>query len=268
MYKIIALDLDGTLLDSKKKISDVNKKALKDASDNGIKVVIATGRPYQGVQHIIKELNLENTDNYVMCFNGGLIYHLLTNTPIYNASLTGKEVKKLYNESLELNINIHAFTSSQQLIAPKQSEYTDHEANINKITTEYTNFNLLKDEDIFIKAMLVDPVDKVDSILDKIDPIWYSEYSVVRSAPFFLEFLNIKAQKGVALEALAKHLGYTIEQTVAFGDAENDLSMISMAGLGVCMSNGMPKVLEIADYVTKSNDEDGVAYAIYEKILK
>ncbi len=262
MYKIIALDLDGTLFNSKKEISVEDKQTLKQAKELGVKVVISTGRPYQGIQHVIKQLELENTDTYVICFNGGLIYHLKTNTVVYSSSITGKDVKALYSESLKNNINIHAFKDNQVLIAPKPSKYTDVEMNINNIGCEYCDFNDIKDEDLFIKAMLVDPEEIIDKTKSNLDSSWFENYSVVRSAPYFLEFSSKKAHKGAALTTLANMLNIDIKDTAAFGDAGNDLTMIQAAGTGVCMANGMQILKDVADFITISNDESGVSYAI------
>lgn len=268
MIKIITIDLDGTLFDSNKEISETNKQAIKEAKDLGVKIVIATGRPYLGFQHVIKELELFNTDTYVICFNGGIIYHLLTNEIVYSSTISGKDVKRLYKESLELNINIHAFKENQELIAPKQSECTDVEANINKIDVTYTDFNLIKDEDKFIKAMLIDPKEIVDGVVPKLDSYWKENFSVVRSADVFLEFLNLEAQKGFALEKLAALLNVDIKDTASFGDNENDLSMIISAGTGVAMQNAVDIVKQNAQMITESNDNSGVGIGIRKLLNK
>ncbi|MFI3251512.1 MAG: Cof-type HAD-IIB family hydrolase [bacterium] len=268
MYKIIAIDLDGTLLNKEKKISDENKAAIKEAQDLGIKVVIATGRPFKGFFHLVKELGLENTDNYIICFNGGLVYHLLTNTVIYSSSITGKELKKLYKESLELNVNIHAFRQNQDLVSPKISIHTQSEATLNNIEINIQDFNEIKEDELFIKGMLIDPKEILDEAISNLNKQWYEDFSVVRSTPVYLEFCNKNAQKGVALKALADHLNIDIKDTVAFGDAGNDYSMIKMAGLGVVMANGMDFVKEIADEITLSNEENGVAYGIRNFVIQ
>ncbi len=267
MYKIIAIDIDGTLLNKKKEITAINKEAIKEAQALGIKVVIATGRPYLGFQHVIKELGLDNTDTYVICFNGGIIYHLLTNEIVYKSTILGKDIKRLYKESLDLNINIHAFKSNQELIAPKQSEFTDLEKNLNKIDVTYTDFNLIDDNDEFIKVMLIDPEEIVDATIPKLDKYWKENFSVVRSAKVFLEFLNLEAQKGVALRTLANMLNVDIKDTASLGDNENDLSMIIEAGLGIAMENAVDIVKENANMITASNEDSGVGLAI-KKIIK
>ncbi len=262
MIKIITIDLDGTLLDSNKQITETNKAAIKEAKELGVKIVIATGRPYLGFQHIIKELELVNTDTYVICFNGGIIYHLLTNEIVYSSTISGKDVKKLYQESLRLNVNIHAFKDNQELIAPKQSVCTDREAALNNISVTYTDFTKLNDEDRFIKAMLIDPEEILDDIIPKMGPYWKETFSVVRSAKVFLEILNLEAQKGVALRTLANLLNVDIKDTASFGDNENDLSMIIEAGVGVAMENAVDIVKKHAQMITDDNDNSGVGNGI------
>ncbi len=149
--KIVAIDLDGTLFDDNKKITDKNKEVIKKAIEQNHKIVIATGRPFFGITNTLDELNLLNTDNYVICFNGGLIYHLKTNSIIYSNTITGKDVLELYKDAIKHDVNIHAFYDTQKLISPKMSKYTTLECDINKIDCEYVDFKeFIKEDDLFV----------------------------------------------------------------------------------------------------------------------
>ena len=268
MYKIIALDLDDTLLNKKKEISEKNYQALKECEALGIKIVIATGRPFNGTKEVLEKLKLFNTDTYVICFNGGLIYSLKDNKVIYKAMLEGKDIKAIYQDSLLKKINFHAFRENQSLITPKLSEYTLYEAKINNITANICDINTISDDDLFIKCMCIDNESILSPLVDYFVEKYQKQYAVFRSAPFFLEFLNKKATKGNALKYLADYLNVDIKDTMSFGDSENDLSMILAAGLGVAMENSYPHIKKNADFVTLACEEDGVSYAINKFILK
>lgn len=265
MYKLIAVDMDGTLLREDKTISDRTKKAIKKAAQKGVKVVLASGRPIAGLERYLKELNLLNAEDYVMSFNGSLIQNAKTREIVSQNILKGKDLKVLYKLSKELGVNIHAFTS-KGLVAPKMSEYTKVESTINQIPVQLVDFNEIEDEEDVVKVMLVDPQPVLDEAIKKIPQSLYEQYTVVKSAPYFLEFLNKQSSKGTGVKALADYLGIKQQEVICIGDAGNDLDMIQFAGLGVAMGNAFQEVKEAADYITKDNEEDGVAHVI-EKFI-
>lgn len=267
MIKLITIDLDGTLFDKEKNISKENIEAIKKARKKGAHVVIATGRPTNGIKGVLKTLDLIDQDEYLICYNGAKIINIKTNEVIFSTHVTGADTKKLYQESLRHNVHIHAFRDNEELITTVQNPYTDVEVRINKIEAHEFDFNQIKDDDNFIKVMLVDELEKLNSVEKEIDPYFPNNYSMVRSAKIFLEFLNKSSDKGHALVELARHLGISMEETMAIGDAGNDLHMIEVAKIGVAMSNSFNDVLEAADYVTLSNEESGVAHAINKFVL-
>lgn len=262
MVKLIAIDLDGTLFDAKKNISNENIEAIKLAKAKGIKVVIATGRPVSGVLPILDKLGLTDINDYVIIYNGAKVYNVGTKEIIFSSTINGKTVKDLYNESLRLGVNFHAFRKNEELITPKHNPYTDVESRLNHIQDNLYNFNEINDNDEFLKAMMVDCDENVTKAIENINPIFPSKYSMVRSSKIFLEFLNKSTHKGHALVALANHLNIPIEETMAIGDAGNDLPMIINAGIGVAMENAFPEVKAHADKITLDNEHSGVAYAI------
>ena len=265
MYKLIAVDMDGTLLREDKTISDRTKKAIKKAVAKGVKVVLASGRPIAGLERYLKELDLLNDDDYVMSFNGSLIQNAKTREVVSKNVLKGKDFKALYQMAQEVGVNIHAFTK-QGLVTPKMSEYTGVESEINQIPVHIIDMNEIDDEEDVVKVMMVDPQPVLDAAIKKLPASIYEAYTVVKSAPFFLEFLNKASSKGTGVKALIDHLGIKQEEVICIGDAGNDLDMIQFAGLGVAMGNAFAEVKEAADYITKGNEEDGVAHVI-EKFI-
>ncbi len=262
MVKIITIDLDGTLFDKYKNVSEKNRTVISEAKKRGIKIVIATGRPLNGILYLLDDLGLNTIEDFVICYNGAKVVNAKTHEVIYSTTISGRDVKKLYNESRKLDLFIHAFKSDESLITAFPNEYTDVEKRINKIEDSIVDFNTILDDEEFLKMMLVDDELKLNVAQNEIDSYFYTEYTMVRSAKIFLEFLNKKSDKGLALEELAKYLNIDMKETMAIGDAGNDISMIKRANIGVAMENAFKEVLEIADDVTTSNENDGVANAI------
>lgn len=267
MYKLIALDMDGTLLNEEKIVTERTKKAIKAARDKGVTVVLATGRPIDGVTRYLEELDMYTDNDYVLSYNGGLVLKTKNKEVVCKLGLIGEDVKYLYELSKRLGVNIHAFSEKNGLVTPKNSKYTEVEASINNITVNEVNFDNIENDESFIKIMMIDEPEILQKAIDNLPEEVYEKYTVVRSAPFFLEFLNKEVNKGVGVEMLAKHLGVKREEVITMGDAGNDLHMIEYAGMGIAMGNAFDEVKEAANYITDSNNEDGVAKAIEKFVL-
>lgn len=267
MYKLIALDMDGTLLNEEKIVTERTKKAIKAARDKGVTVVLATGRPIDGVTRYLEELDMYTDNDYVLSYNGGLVLKTKNKEVVCKLGLIGEDVKYLYELSKTLGVNIHAFSEKNGLVTPKNSKYTEVEASINNITVNEVNFDNIENDESFIKIMMIDEPEILQRAVDNLPQEVYEKYTVVRSTPFFLEFLNKEVNKGVGVEMLAKHLGVKREEVITMGDAGNDLHMIEYAGMGIAMGNAFDEVKEAANYITDSNNEDGVAKAIEKFVL-
>ena len=268
MYKLVAIDMDGTLLKEDKTISERTKKAIQSAREKGVTVVLATGRPIEGVSRYLEELNMYTEHDYVLSYNGALIQKTKSKEAVAKVALKGEDLHYLRKLSNELGVNIHAFSEERGLITPKNSKYTEVEANINNIEIHEMNIDNIPDDEVMIKIMMIDEPEILGEAMEKLPKEVYEKYTVVRSAPFFLEFLNKSVNKGVGVELLAKHLGVKQEEVITFGDAGNDLHMIEYAGLGVAMGNAFDEVKEAANYITDTNENDGVAKAIEKFILE
>jgi Cof subfamily protein (haloacid dehalogenase superfamily) len=265
MVKIIAIDLDGTLFDKNKNISEENKKAVTYAKSKGVYVVICTGRPFNGVKPVLEQLNINSNDEYVICYNGAKVFNVGTGKLIYSSTITGSDVKDLYNESVRLNTCFHAFKKNEDLICNCDNPYTEVEKRINKLDAEIVDFNKIDSNEEYLKAMMVHEKNVLDDAEININPIYPEKFNMVRSASIFLEFLNKKTDKGLALKELAKYLNISMDKVMGIGDAGNDLSMIEKSGIGVCMINGYDYVKKVANYITeKDNNNSGVAEAIYK----
>lgn len=266
MYRLIALDMDGTLLREDKTISQETKIAIEKAKKKGVQIVLASGRPVEGIEKYLEELDLLSGEDFVVSYNGAVVQNTKTKEIINRTVLSGTDLHELYELSKKLGVNIHAF-SKDGCITPKLTKYSMLEGEINNIPVITVDYKDVAKEDEIIKIMMVEEPEILQKAIDSLPKEIYDKYTVVRSAPYFLEFLNKKVNKGTGVEALANSLGIKQEEVICMGDAGNDEHMIRYAGLGVAMGNAFEEIKEIADFVTKTNDEDGVAYVINKFIL-
>ncbi|MGJ7093555.1 Cof-type HAD-IIB family hydrolase [Vibrio hannami] len=268
MYKLVALDMDGTLLNSDKVVTERNKKAIMNAKDAGVKVLLASGRPLEGMTRYLEELGLTSDNDYVICYNGSLVKRVSDGKTVRTQILSGKDAKKLALIAIEMGSHIHAFSPERGLITPKNNPYTEHEAIINGLDIVEFDFADLSDDEQIIKAMIVDDGDALTEAISKLPSELYDEYTIVRSADIFLEFLNKDSNKGVGVASVAQLLNINPEEVICMGDAENDHHMINYAGLGVAMGNATEDTKSIADHITLSNDESGVAAVLEQYVLE
>ncbi|MFU0823568.1 sugar-phosphatase [Clostridium sp.] len=266
MYKLIALDMDGTLLDKNNIISKENQQAIKKAKDKGVKIVLATGRTLKGIKPYLEELDITDGNNYCVTCNGSIVINSSTNEIITKVLLNYEDLLYLYKLSKKLNIYIHALTTSN-CITPICNKYTKIEANMNRVSIEEVDFNTISGPLEIIKILFVGPEEKISLAINTLPKEVYDKYTVVRSYPYFLEFMHKEVNKGTGVESLAKKLHIKPSEIICVGDAENDLHMIKYAGLGVAMENAFPNVKKAADYITYSNNESGVAHVINKFIL-
>ena len=268
MYKLIAIDMDGTLLNRSGKISEQNKQAIDKARQQGVHVVLASGRPLEGMLSALNELGMNKDSDYVISYNGSLVQTVASNNMIRQEILTGEDAKLLNEWAKRLNVFIHAFSLEQGLISPQSNPYTTHESEINNITLTERPFETLNDTTPILKVMMVEEEGKLTQAIEQIPNELHQKFTIVRSSPFFLEFMNPTSDKGSGVQALAEHLGIHASEVMTLGDAGNDHHMLEYAGLGVAMGNATEATKKIADYVTETNENSGVASAIEKFVLK
>jgi Cof subfamily protein (haloacid dehalogenase superfamily) len=268
LYKLVAIDIDGTLMNDRKEITKEVNDAIQAAKAKGVKVVICTGRPIVGVQSIIEELKLNDEDDYVITFNGALVQNTHTKDVESQITLAYENLKELYDLSLKLHSPLQFF-DTESLYTPNReiSRYTVHEAHINQIPIHYLPIGEVPKDMLIPKVMFIDEPERLNTIIANIPESFWDKYTFVKSTPFFLEILDPRVSKGNAVKQLAEKLGITREEVICIGDGENDLSMIEYAGCGVAMANAESVVKEVAQFHTLSNNENGVAYAIEKLVL-
>lgn len=267
MYKLIAIDMDGTLLKNDRTISEKTIAVIKKASSMGVRIVLATGRPLNGIKPYLKALDLIHENDYAITYNGAVVQNTKTEQVVAKQFMEFADVYDLYGLSQKLKLNIHAFTPTG-CITPKNNCYTQLEAEVNSIPLDIVDFSSLSNDTEIIKMLMVEDPPILEAALTSIPKEFHHRYTIVKSAPYFLEFLHKTVNKGVGVELLAKKLSILPEEIICIGDAGNDVHMIQFAGLGVAMGNAFNEVKALADYVTLTNEEDGVAHVIEKFILE
>lgn len=267
MIKLIALDLDGTLLKKDKTISPRTQKALADAHAKGVEIVLASGRPNVGIAPIWEQLKIASKPNYMISFNGALSINLTEDKTLLSKGITGKDAKMIKQEVDKLGLSMHAFSTIHGVITPCHNPQTAHEAKVNKVDVIEYNFDDLEDDHPIIKVLMVSEPERLTDGIAKLPNHLAEQFTLVQSAPIFFEFLNPEVNKGVALKAIAEDKGISMDEVLSFGDAGNDRAMLQMSGVGVAMANADEDTKAIADRVTASHEDDGIALVVEELIL-
>jgi len=260
-YKILVLDIDGTLNNSQKEITQKTKKSIIEAQESGVIIAIASGRPTCGITHIVHELELEKFGGYVLSYNGGRITNCKTGEIVFEKLISSEHIAEIYDLSEELGVNIMTYSGDNVF-----TEFCDEYV---MIEHQITNVKIQIVEDF--KAEIDFSVPKFimtgdGETLAKIEPFVRDKlsdrFTVFRSEPFFLEIMPNNIDKAYSLGKLLEHLNISKAELIACGDGFNDVSMVDFAGLGVAMANAQPQVKEVAQFITLSNDDDGISYVI------
>lgn len=261
-YKMIVLDLDGTLTNSKKEITPRTKAALMRIQAEGVKVVLASGRPTGGIMPLAEELRLAEYGGYILAFNGGKIVDCATGGVVYEQQLEETIVPYLHAVAKEAGLSILTYQDATIVATNKADEYVQLEGFINKMPVEQYDDFLNQIVYPLNKCLIVGNPTPLYDLEQRIIAEQGERLSAYRSADFFLECVPLGVDKAQSIDRLIGTLGIDRSEVVACGDGHNDLSMIEYAGLGVAMDNAVEAVKAVADDVTLSNEEDGVAHLI------
>lgn len=268
-YSIIALDLDGTLTNSEKIITLRTFDALMKAQREGVRLVLASGRPTFGIAALANQLQLADYGGYVLSYNGGRIIDWCKKTVIFSQVVDQKLVPILYDFAEKAQLPIVTYLPEAILASKNEGEYLAEEARINGMPIVVAqNFveEAMQIAGGSTKFLIPGEPELLIQLESEMKAALSEQMEVFRSAPFFLELPPKGIDKAQSLQRLLTHLGLERESLMAFGDGFNDLSMIQFAGQGVAMANAVEEVKSIADFVTTSNEEDGIAHAL-EQLL-
>lgn len=267
MIKLIAIDLDGTLLTDAKTISDTNKAILAKAKDLGVKIVICTGRPLIAIKDYLAELNLLDADDYSITFNGGLIQ---TNTGeiLGKTAMELADVRHIYQLMTKLNLPMDVLSDALCFQLMTSKDHPSIYPTMNKALTYVSKtIDVLEADALYNKVVAAIDVDYLDQQMAMIPNEEYERFEIFKTRPNLLEFMPKGVTKAFGLSVLGDHLGITANEMMALGDEANDLSMINYAGMGVAMENATDGVKSAANFVTRTNQADGVAHAIQKFVF-
>ncbi|WAM33419.1 Cof-type HAD-IIB family hydrolase [Caldicellulosiruptor morganii] len=273
MYRLLAIDLDMTLLDGNKKISQRNKTAITLAKQRGVHIVLCSGRILKGVLHFAKVLGL--SDEIVIACNGAIVRDQKSSRDIYYIGLDNDSSIKIAEICRENNIYYHYYCKDT-MIAKKLDYSSRFYYEKNKELPEDERIEIVVDSsldrikdcgNLITKFVIIDnDTEKVDYVRRQIEEKVES-IETTKSDINILEVMKKGVNKRNALEFVCSYLNIDKKEVVAIGDNENDLQMIEFAGLGIAMENAIGELKKIADYITDSYENDGVAKAIEKFIL-
>ncbi len=262
MKKALVLDIDGTLTNSKKEITPATRQAIQDLMKRGQKVILASGRPTPGMRKAEKELELERYGGYLLSFNGARIVDCYTGEIIYQRLLPLPLLPGLYRFAGDNGCGLITYLGSEVISAFPADKYVELEARINGLPVrEVDHFTEFVDFEINKCLMTAEP-EKAETLEQELRERYADRADIYRSEPYFIEIMPKDVNKAASLDKILPVLGVTRENTVCCGDGFNDISMIAYAGVGVAMGNAQQAVKEAADYVTATNDEDGLIQVI------
>ena len=272
--KLVAIDLDGTLLNSDRTLSEENRIAIKKAKEQGVHIVLCTGRPLRSMQHLLQEADLLDDEDIAITYNGGLIQKTKSGEVINELTFNRAECLDIYEMAKQLNMPVN-FIDLDYIYEPPypvgvESLYTSTNRYVpkqNALQLKEIAMDHLPDPFTINKIVISRPSEELDAIIPKIPAHYHEKYNIYKSQPFILEVLPKNVDKGFAMRILGEMLGLEKEEIMGIGDQENDLSLVENAGFGVAMENAIDRVKEAADFITQSNDHHGVAQALYKFVL-
>lgn len=266
-YKLIALDLDGTLVRSDQSISQRTMDALVRVQEMGVKVAVASGRPTYGTAHVAEALQLERFGGFLMSYNGGEIYNWQTKEVLHAQTLDKEVIPYLYRYAKEHGLPIMTYIGGEVVSEVADNDYIRYSVMRNQMTMrQVDDFVAAAQGAGIVKCIIVGDPTLLPSLEQELQVTLKGKAGAFRSEPFFLEIVPEGIDKAKGLSILLEKTGVKREELIAFGDGYNDRSMIEFAGMSVAMGNAVEEIKNAADFVTRSNNDDGIVYAL-EKLI-
>jgi Cof subfamily protein (haloacid dehalogenase superfamily) len=264
MYKLITIDVDDTLLNDDRIVPEGTKAALDLAIEQGVIVTLATGRMFASAHKIAKQLEMNVP---LITYQGSLIKNLLDETILYERSVPQDVAHKLYEYAEQHGLHLQVYVNDILYCKEDNQKIRDYSAMSNVSYTIYDDFGGLMRKPL-TKMLIFDKPQVLDQLAVELKSMFGDKAYITKSKPYFLEIMHKEGTKGHAVKFLAEHFGVSLSEVIAIGDSWNDHEMIEVAGLGVAMGNAVDSLKSIADYVTFSNNEDGVKHVIEKFILQ
>ena len=267
--KAVFLDLDGTLLADDKSIPEVNMQAIDKARSKGNCIVISTGRPLKSAILLAQDLGLTGKGNYLIAYNGGLLYDTYNQKVIFKSAIPLDTVRNVFEHAHKKKLHIQTYDSEHVLVMPEGDD-EDVRIYCQKVRMDYKvlkSANCITEEPV--KMLAIDRTDPatLDAFIDWVGVNYGESLAAFYSNPTYVEIVNKGLNKGNALRQMADLLNIDIKDTIAAGDQSNDIDMIKAAGIGCAVSNATDPVKEAADYITERDNNSGAVAEIIEKFV-
>ena len=260
--KLIALDLDGTLTNDRKEITPRTMEMLMSMQKQGVRLALASARPAPGLYSTCDLLHMKEYGGLLMSYNGGRIVDAASGKTLYETSMDMEETRQILRFLDTLPVNVILDDGVQFYVKDPNAYKIDYECWNNRMTCTKVDDLAAFLSFAPVKLLMSVQPEIILEIQEQIAAHLPASLIVVRTAPFYLEIIPAKINKGQGIRDICHVLGIDRSETAAFGDAENDIPMILEAGFGVAMGNAEEPVKAAADHVTGSNNEDGIADAL------
>lgn len=270
--KVIVTDLDGTLLNSNSQINPKTKETLLKLQRDGYHLVLASGRPTPSVVGIAKELEMDLYDSYILTFNGAHVMNFQSKEVIYQQPLSVESSKAILGHLESFEVVPMVCIDDTMYVEDVFAGMVEHQGvmkNIIEFESRIGNYKLcevnnLKDfvSQPLSKILITGNVDYLEANLEAFREPFATTNTITKSADFFVEFTDFGVDKARSLETILNKIGASMENVIAFGDGMNDLTLVQSAKIGVAMGNSSQTLKSHANYVTDSNDNDGIVLAL------
>ncbi|MCL2301491.1 MAG: Cof-type HAD-IIB family hydrolase [Firmicutes bacterium] len=261
-YKLLAVDMDGTLLNEQSQISERTRKAVLAAMDRGVLFVPSTGRPMGGMRKI---LDLFDGDLPMILFNGAMAVTARTERVLFSQGLAFACAETIFAQGVERGYSVVAWTGERLFVSNEHEEIMEYRRKSGAELHVVADAGAMRELGVTKMLWIIPPRDG-PRCQSEMHALLEGKVNCHTSCPHLMEFVDAKASKGLALEAVGKAYGIAREEMIAVGDGWNDVSMLEYAGLGVAMGNAPAEIKRLCQYTTLSNEEDGAA-AVIEKFL-
>lgn len=263
MYKLVAIDIDDTLLDHDGRITPATRAALEQAAARGVIITLATGRMFASASEVAKQLGIGVP---IITYQGALIKHAGSGEVLYERHVPADAANRIYRHCLETGLHLQAYVDDRLYVAEANDKARAYSANSNVPFVVPPDFAAIVREPQ-TKMLIIDEPAVLDGVKDHFHRLFGDTVQITKSKPHFLEFTHPEGTKGNALRFLAARFGVDMEETVAIGDSWNDRDMLEAAGLGVAMGNAVPELKAVAGYIAPANDQEGVRHVIERFLL-
>lgn len=268
-FKLLVLDVDGTLLNSNREISNRTVATLRKVQQMGIKVALSSGRPASGIKNFVEALDLKTYDGYLIVHNGSQVVSARTGEIVFERRIDSSMIPYLEKKSAKLGLTMAYYEGDEVVSTDISNPHIIDEAQMNgmRLRQEKSLSESMKEWPHEV-ILVHDDEQVILGLEDHMQRHLNGVMDTIHSNPYYLEVVGYQVGKSYAMSALVQKLGIEMEYVLAIGDGVADINMLQMAGVGVAMGNASEAVRRCADFTTLTNDQDGAALAIEKAIME